>query len=85
MERKSYGDGTERLKVSFKNLKVPDASIAVVKVAAVEILQISVSGGTGRYDHESTDGNDFPSLEAGQTIEIFVGNTLFLRGKLEED
>jgi hypothetical protein len=85
LERKSYGDDTERLKVSFRNLKVPDASIGVVKADDIEILQIPISDGSGRYDFESSDGSGFPNLTVGQTIAVYVGNTLFLSGKLKED
>lgn len=85
LERKSYSDGVERLKISFRNLKVPDASTAKVKVDGVEISAIPISGGTGRYDLESSDLHEFPSLKVGQTVEIHVGNTLFLSGVLCED
>lgn len=85
LERKSYADGTERLKISFRNLKVPDASTAKVKVDSVDILAIRVSGGMGRYDLESSELNEFPDLRVGQTIEIHVGDTVFLRGVLCED
>ena len=85
LERKTYDDFGERLKVSLRNLRVPDNSIAVVTADDVEIAQIQIHNGTGRIDHESRDPNAFPQLKAGQNIEVKVDATVVLVGELYVD
>jgi len=85
VERKSYGDATERLKVKVSNLKVPDGSEAIVTVDGEEIARIEVMGGRGRFDEESRDPAMIPELQRGQTIEVSVGGEVLLRGNLYVD
>jgi len=85
LERKSYGDGGERLKIWLRNLKVPDNSIAVVTAGGMEIAEVPIHDRAGRIDTESRDPNDFPNLQADQSIEVHVGNVLILTGKLYKD
>ena len=85
VERKSYGDGTERLKISVRNLKAPKQSIAIIKVSSQEIAQLPLIKGSGRLDDESKDPTAFPTLEAGQTIKVYVDSTQVLSGDLSVD
>ncbi|MDH3378812.1 MAG: hypothetical protein OEQ39_17950 [Gammaproteobacteria bacterium] len=85
IERKSYGDGRERLKISVRNLKVPDRSTAIVKADDREIAQIPLVDGSGHIDNESDDSSSIPTLQVGQAIEILVDDTLILSGKLYVD
>jgi hypothetical protein len=82
LERKTYDDFGERLKIVLRNLRVPDNSIAVVTVDDVEIARFPVHGGTGRFDKESRDSCAFVPMEAGQNIEVKVDAALVLTGKL---
>lgn len=85
VERKSYDDGVERLKISLKNIKVPERSNAVVKAGVLEIVQITLTNGTGRLDNESVRPDSIPTLEAGQTIGVYINDELVLKGKLYTD
>lgn len=85
VKRKSYSDGGERLKISVRNLKVPTQSIAVVKVDDQEVAQMPLTKGSGCLDNESNDPTSLPTLEVGQTIEVYVDGTQVLSGKLYVD
>lgn len=82
LERKTYDEFYERLKIVLRNLGVPDDSIAVVTADDVEIARIPVRGGTGRFDKESRDSCTFVPMKAGQNIEVKVDDALILTGRL---
>ena len=91
LERKSYQDGGERLKISIRNLKIPTPSNAVIKVDNIEIEQIPIVdgfggfGGFGGLDTETEDSDDLPGLAIGQSIEVIVKGDPVLRGVLYVD
>jgi hypothetical protein len=85
LERKSYADMGERLKISIRNLKVPDKSTAGVTVDGVELARIQINNGSGRIDKEERDPDHFIKMQAGQYIEVKVDSVLLLRGQLYVD
>ena len=85
VERKSYIDGGERLKISIRNLNVPDQSIATVKVNGNEIVQIILTNGSGRVDNEPVSQSFIPRLEAGHIVEVYVDGAQLLSGVLHVD
>lgn len=85
LERKSYQDGGERLKISIRNLKIPTPSNAVIKVDNIEIEQIPIVDGFGGLDTETEDSDDLPGLAIGQTIEVIVNGDPVLTGVLYVD
>ena len=85
VERKSYADMGERLKISVRNLKVPDGTEAVVISNGVELARLTIESGSSRYDNESKDPSAFPPLNAGDIIEVAIDNEPVLSGKLYVD
>ena len=85
LERKSYDDMGERLKISLRNLKVPENSTAIVTADGVEIAQVQINNGSGRIDEETRDPDAFVSLEPGQIIEVLVDSVALLSGQLLVD
>lgn len=85
LERKSYADRGERLKINLRNLEVADDSLAVVTADGAEIARIPIQRGAGRFDVESRDPNAFVKLKAGQTLEIRIDGALVLTGTLDID
>lgn len=85
LERKSYGDMTERLKITVRNLKVQDNSVAIITSDGKELIELPIISGRGKYDEESNDASTFPALEPGQKIEVSVDGNIVLSGKLYVD
>ena len=85
VERKTYADGGERLKISLRKLDVDDGLVAVVKSDDEEIAQIPLSGGSGRLDARSSGNDELAELKFGQTITVEVGGKVLLSGKLHYD
>ena len=85
LERKVYSDSGERLKISLRNLKVPDDSVAVVKADDLEIARLTIRKGAGRTDQESPGPGTLPQLEAGQDIAVEVNGSVILNGRLQLD
>jgi hypothetical protein len=85
IERKSYADGSERLKISVRSIKVPDQSTAIVTVDDQEIAQLSLIKGSGRLDTESKDSTSIPTFRVGQAVEVRVLGKSVLDGILYED
>lgn len=85
VERKSYGDSTERLRVSVKNLEVPDDATATVSANGAAIADFLIRGGSGRLDRESGNPGEIPGLQRGDLIEIIVDGNVILSGELYDD
>lgn len=85
IERKTYDDSTERLKVSVRNLRVPDGVEAAVEIDGCEIAKFKIENGTGRYDEEYTDPALAPKLKSDQQVKIIVGSEILLVGDLYID
>jgi hypothetical protein len=85
VQRKSYSDGGERLKMVVRKIKALDNTLAIIRIGGVEIAQLPLQKGFARYDEESSDINAIPDLKAGQKVEVFADNILFLEGELSED
>ena len=82
IERKTYGDGTERLKVKVRKLDVPDGRTATVTAGNVVLCEMEVTRGRGEFDREEPAGGALPKLAAGQLVEVRVGEDVHLRGEL---
>ena len=85
VERKSYSDGGERLKIVVRKINAPDNTLAIIKVDGEVLAELPLETGFARYDEESFDADVMPSLRAGQKVEVFANNMLFLEAELRED
>ena len=85
LERKSYANSAERLKVSLRDLEAPDGSTAIVTADGQEIARVPIQNGAGRLDHESRPPGGLPKLKPDQLIEVSVNGSLVLSGKLYLD
>lgn len=85
LERKSYRDGGERLKIVLRGLKLADRSEVGLCADGVEFARLTINGGSARYDQEGAEIAAQARLAAGQTIEAIQGGTILLRGELYRD
>ena len=85
LERKSYQDGGERLKIKVGNLKLQDGDDITVRVDEKELAVISVKNGRAKFDEEYDDASLFPPLEAGETVSVSAGGNVVLSGELYVD
>lgn len=85
VERKSYSDGSERLKISLRKLKASEGSFATVKIGGSEVAQLKIEKGSARFDEESTELSAMPKMKAGQSVEVLVDGALVLQGTLNVD
>ncbi len=85
LERKWYGDASERLKIRVRRVKAPAGAAAVVTAGGAEIARLPLRGGSASFDERADGPGILPALEAGQRIEVRVDGTLILEGVLEED
>ena len=82
LERKRYGDGTQRLKVGVRKLELAGRVTLLAKVAGRTIAEVLVTEGSGKFDEE---GVSVPELTAGETVELYHGDVVVAFGKLELD
>ncbi len=85
VERKSYADCTERLRITLRKIKSPHNTVAVVKADGKEVALIPLVDGGGKFDNESTNTGEIPDLKVGQTITVEIDGKLALSGKLHTD
>ena len=82
LEFKQYDDNGTRLKVSVRNLQVPEQTMATVMAGDSKIAELEISHRKGRLDIEPAD---IPDLLPRQVIRIIVDGNTLLEGKLYED
>jgi len=85
LERKEYGDGTERLKISVRGLDVPDGSTALVAVEGSPVTQFDIWRGAGRSDTQTATPSALPEMRVGQVVEVQVAGEIRLSGTLRVD
>ena len=80
LERTSYEDGEERLKISFRGVEAPDGASVEVMIDGARVAEVSVERGRGRRILSSTEGAAVPEVKAGQQVEIhFQGRPVLAR------
>lgn len=85
LERTSYEDGEERLKISFRGVEAPDGASVAVVIDGAPVVDVSVERGRGRRILSSKEGAEVPEVKAGQQVEIrFLGKPV-LAGVFELD
>ena len=85
MERKVYGDGSESIKVAFRDLPLADRLMLDVAIAGNVIGQMEVGSGRGRARLESRDGEFIPPANVGDMVEIKQDGSALLSGTLVYD
>lgn len=85
LERKRYGDDSERVKISLRKLAVADSSVARVTCDGLEIARLPITRGRAGLDEESPGPGVIPALQAGQRVEVHVDGVLLLTGILYQD
>ena len=85
LERKQYADGEERLKISLRNLKAQDGSVASVIVDGVEVARIEMNDGGGSLDNSSSVKGEIPDMDPGQLVEVKLGGEVVAQGELRLD
>ncbi len=84
MERKSYGDGTERFKLKCQGLELSDGANLAVLLGGREVAQMVLSGGRGEVDVEGA-GGQVPVVRAGDLLEVRYNGQVLLSGSAVED
>jgi hypothetical protein len=85
LERTSYEDGEERLKISFRGLDIPDGAAAEVVIDGAVVAELPVSDGRARQILTTTEGHSVPEAKAGQEVEIRFQGTALLAGVFKRD
>lgn len=85
IERKSYQDGVERLKIKIAKLKLPDHTRLNVTADGNQIAEMEIENGYAKIDQESNNPAEIPELKVNQLIEIKLNNETLLSGKLYID
>ncbi len=85
LERKTYDDGTERLKISIRNLKLPGETVAQIKYEDEMIAEVTLHNGSGRYDLESSEPGKLPTLTDNNSVQVIINGNVALWGKLYRD
>ena len=85
LERKTYGDGEERLKIRLRKVDVEDGATVRVVIDGDAVCDIKVADGKGRAELSSGEGTQVPSVRVGSVVEIQHQGQPFLRGTFEPD
>ena len=85
LERTSYEDGEERLKISFRGVKIPEGAIAEVAIDGTVVAELAVAGGRARQILTTTENHSVPEVKDGQKVEIRFQGAALLAGVFKYD
>ena len=80
LERTSYEDGEERLKISFHGIDAPDGAVVALVIDGRTIANLPVERGAVRKIPSSREAAAVPEVKAGQTVEIHLLGKAVLAG-----
>jgi hypothetical protein len=82
-EWKHYGDGTDRFKISLRELSLPDNSDIDLWRDGQWMMRLSVKDSRAKLDIENDNGSGIPTIKAGQVFQVKSGETVLAEGKYE--
>jgi hypothetical protein len=85
LERTSYVDGEERLKISFRGIDAPDGATVEVVIDGATVAELTLERGRARRILSSNDGDTLPEVKAGQEAEIRLLGRAVLAGVFKVD
>lgn len=85
IEHKTYGDGTHRLKITLRDVPLPDGSNLDARIEQRVIGTIKVRSNQGRLDLESPNPGAVPHMREGDVIQLYYQNNLVAQGELRHD
>jgi hypothetical protein len=80
-EWKHYEDDTYRIKVSIREIPLPDNSKIELTIDGILIAQLPVHNGKVKLDIENSTSQVIPLAKAGQIIQIKSGQIVFAEGQ----
>lgn len=83
-ERKTYGDGEERLKARARGLDVPNGTPVEISIAEIAVAEIPAEGGRVRLDRSGGDGS-VPVVADGLVIRLSDSGRTLLEGTFRPD
>jgi hypothetical protein len=85
LERTSYADGEERLKIAFRGVDAPDGASVQVVIDGATIAELRLERGRARRILSSNDGDAIPEVKTGQEVEIRLSGRAVLAGVFKPD
>ena len=85
VERKTYSDGSERLKIVLRGLASFEGSTAVVSHGENTLAEVVIVGGKGRWDRKSQAPGVVPVLFEEAPVEVRIEGLVVARGRVEHD
>ena len=80
IERKDYGDGNRRLKVSISDFDGPDGEQVDLIIDNEIIGRTQINSGKAKMDLRSENGNYIPEIFLNDTAEICYKGEAIVRG-----
>jgi hypothetical protein len=80
-EWKHYADDTYRIKVSIREIPLPDNTKVELIIDGILIAQLPVHNRKVKLDIENSTSQGIPLVKAGQRIQIKSGQIVFAEGQ----
>lgn len=85
IERKIYGNGNQRLKLSISNFKVPENEEVQLLVNDEMIAKIKIKKGRGVIDLRTKNGDIVPKISLNDSAEILYKDNVIVKGRFKID
>ena len=84
-EWKHYSDGSYRLKLSIRDLLLPDKSEIDIWRDGSWLMRLTVGNHKAKVDLENDTGSGIPAIKAGQVLQIKQGDVLLAEGEYKAE
>src|SRR5688572_3681532 len=84
-EWKHYADGTFRIRISIRNIPLPERRVIDLILEGRRIAQIQVQSSKAKIDVENRTGQGIPTVRAGQILQIRSWETVLAEGLYKEE
>ncbi len=85
VEVKHYGDGSAKMKIKLKGLKLSDGTAVVINIGESFVHAFAVHNGSAREKLTTEDGHEVPTVAHGDAVELWYDDQRLLRGKFRRD
>lgn len=79
-EWKQYADGTYRIKISIRNIPLPDNSKIDLMLDDARMMQLTVNHNKAKIDLENQTRIGISNIQAGQVLQVKFGETVLAEG-----
>jgi len=84
-EYKEYSDGERKFEISLWGLKIPDGSMASIRLNDQAMFEVQIQRGRAKLDLASNEATEITDVQNGDVIKVYYNSDVLLEGTFKPD